>query len=86
MILKKCTCELSNQQDNGQKSSKVHKMLHFEVLSCLDPYLMRRINNEGVVILCIYGDDVLLIGDMKAMQISINDVEQKSDIFGIKDH
>ncbi len=38
---------------------------------------MTRINDEGTVILCINVDDVLLIGDMKAIQLAISEIEQK---------
>ena len=36
---------------------------------------MMRINYQEIIILCIYVDNVLLIGDMKATQSSINDIE-----------
>ena len=42
---------------------------------------MMRNNEKGTFILCIYMDDVLLIGDIEAIHSAINDIEQKNYIW-----
>ena len=53
--------------------------LSFEA-NLIDPCLMTRTNDEGVVILCIYADDVLLVEDKEAIKSTVEDIKIKFDI------
>ena len=63
----------------AKKFKKTQQGLSFEV-NLIDPCLMMRTNYEGAVILHIYFDDVLLIGDKEATKSVIEDIETKFDI------
>ncbi len=53
--------------------------MNFEV-NLIDPCLMTRTNGKGVVTLCTYVDDVLLVGDKEAIKSAIEDIETKFEI------
>ena len=63
----------------AKKFKQTLKKLNFEV-SLLDPCLMSRSDEHGTSILCIYVDDVLIIGNQKAIDKTIEDIEQVFDI------
>lgn len=46
----------------------------------VDPCLLSRTNENGTVHLCVYVDDVLLVGDGKAIKDAIKDIEKKFSI------
>ena len=80
VILDKCiygTVQAARQW--AKKFKNTLKELNFEV-NLIDPCLMTRTNDKGVVTLCIYVDDVLLIGDKEAIKSAIEDIETKFDI------
>ena len=74
MILDKCiygTVQSARQWE--KKFKQMLKKLNFEV-SLLDPCLMSRNDEHGTSILCIYVDDVLIIGNQKAIDKTIEDI------------
>ena len=50
------------------------------IVSTIDPCIMIRHNKNGIVILCIYVDDVCLMGDDAAIEEAINDIESEFKI------
>ena len=75
MIFKKCiygTVQAARQWNN--KFKETLQELNFTT-NLVDPCLISRINEKGNVTLCIYVDDVLLVGDDDAIKDVIKDIE-----------
>ena len=81
VVLDKCiygTVQAARQW--AKKFRESLKKLKFEV-SLIDPCVMTRRNDDGIVILCIYVDDVLMVGDQSAIDKAIEDIEK---VFSIR--
>ena len=80
VILDKCiygTVQAARQR--AKKFKQILKKLDFEV-SLLDPCLMIRKSEEGTVMLCIYMDDVLMMGDKKEIDKATEDIMKEFSI------
>ena len=80
VILDKCIYGTVQSARQWAKKFKLTlKKLEFEV-SLLDPCLMIRKNEEGMVLLCIYVDDVLIMGNKGAIDKAIEDIMKEFSI------
>ena len=76
VILDKCIYgAVQSARQWAKKFKQTLKKLDFQV-SLSDPCLMSRNNKFGTSILCIYVDDGLIIGNQKAIDKTIHDIEQ----------
>ena len=80
VILDKCIYgTVQSARQWAKKFKQTLKKINFEV-SLLDPCLMIRKSKEGTVILCIYVDDVLMMGDKEAINKAIEDIMKEFTI------
>ena len=80
VILDKCIYgTVQSARQWAKKFKQTLKKIDFEV-SLLDPCLMIRKSKEGTVILCIYVDDVLMMGDKEAINKAIEDIMKEFSI------
>ena len=80
VILDKCIYgTVQSARQWAKKFKQTLKKLNFNV-SLLDPCLMSRTDEHGMTILCIYVDDVLIIGNQEAIDETIKDIEKEFDI------
>ena len=80
VILDKCIYgTIKSTRQWAKKFKQTLKKLNFEV-SMLDPCLMSRNDEHGTAILCIYVDDVLIIGNQSTINKTIEDIEKVFDI------
>jgi hypothetical protein len=80
VILNKCiygTVQAARQW--SKKFRNQLKKLGF-LISSIDPCLMIKRNEDGIVLLCIYVDDVCLMGDKKAVENAIIQIEEVFNI------
>lgn len=76
VVLEKCiygTVQATRQW--AKKFRESLQNLNFEI-SRIDPCAMMRENEYGIVIICIYVDDVLMVGDQLAIDKATNDSEK----------
>lgn len=80
VILDKCIYgTVQSARQWAKKFKQTLKKIDFEV-SSLDPCLMIRKSEKGTVILCIYVDDVLMIGDKEAINSATEDIMKEFSI------